>query len=226
VNDVRPLAPIVFLMLPLSAAAQAASPVPLPPAPTRGDVSLEEALRRRRSVREFADRPVAIADLSRLLWAAQGVTSPSGGRTAPSAGARYPLEILVAAGNVTDLPAGLYRYRPATHDLLPVAAGDRRPDLMAAAGGQESVAAAAAVLVMAAVPERTAVRYGERAMRYVHIEVGHAAQNACLAAAAAGLGAVVVGAFDDRRLSAALGLAGDERPVLLLPVGWPRVVER
>jgi SagB-type dehydrogenase family enzyme len=223
---VKTLAWVVLLMTPLPAVAQIGSPVRLPPPRWPEGASLEAALSRRRSVREFADRPVALPDLSRLLWAAQGVTSPSGGRTAPSAGARYPLEVLVVAGNVAELPAGIYRYRPATHDLVMVAAGDRRRELMEAAGRQESVSDAAAVLVMAAVPERTSARYGERGTRYVHIEIGHATQNACLAAAAGGLGTVVVGAFDDGRVAGVVGLGAGERPFLLLPVGWPRVAQR
>jgi SagB-type dehydrogenase family enzyme len=177
---------------------------------------------RRRSVREYADRPVGLAQVSQLLWAAQGVTAPTGGRTAPSAGARYPLEVLVVAGRVTDLPAGLYRYRPASHDLIPLAQGDLRPALGDAAGGQGSVAGAAVVLVVTGVVERTTARYGERGVRYVHIEVGHVGQNVCLAAAADGLGTVVVGAFDDDRVATVLGLAAGTRAFVLLPVGWPR----
>ena len=217
---------VLMLMTPFAEAAQTRPAVRLPPPRTRGDVSLEEALARRRSVREYADRPIALADLAQLLWSAQGVTSPAGGRTAPSAGARYPLEILVVAGHVTDLPPGIYRYRPASHDLAPVADGDRRGVLSEAAGGQASVSAAGAVLVVAAVLERTTARYGERGVRYVHIEVGHVGQNVGLAAAAAGLGTVVVGSFDDERVATVLGLAAEERVFVLLPVGWPRVAER
>jgi len=199
--------------------------VPLPPPRRTGDESLYAALAARRSVRQFASRPLALADLGQMLWAAQGVTSPAGGRTAPSAGARYPLELFAAAGNVTDLAPGVYRYRPASHDLVRQADGDRRAAL-ADAVGQPSPGQAAAVLVFTAVYERTTARYGDRGVRFVHFEVGLATENACLAAAAMGLGSVVVGAFRDEQITQVVGLREDERPLLLLPVGWATSANR
>jgi SagB-type dehydrogenase family enzyme len=219
----RGLATAVMLAAPLTAAgAQSVPIVRLPQPRTRGEVSLEEALARRRSVRAFADRPLALAEVAQLLWSAQGVTSASGGRTAPSAGALYPLELFVVAGDVTDLAPGIYRYRPASHDLARVAEGDHRRALAAAALGQSSPAGAPVVFVITGVYERTTGKYGDRGVRYVHVEAGLAAENLCLAAAAEGLGAVVVGAFDDARVGEVLGLTRDLRPLLLVPVGRPR----
>lgn len=181
---------------------------------------LESTLRARRSVRDFSPDPVSLAELGQLLWAAQGVNRPGGGRTAPSAGALYPLELLVAAGNVSGLPRGLYRYRPQRHDLVRVSGDDPREGLVGAALYQRWVGEAPVVLVICAVYERTAVKYGERARRYVHMEVGHAAQNVYLQAASLGLATTFVGAFRDDRVSEALGL-GEEVPLGIMPVGRP-----
>jgi SagB-type dehydrogenase family enzyme len=170
-------------------------------------------------MREYGDAPVSLEDVSQLLWAAQGVTEGDVGRTAPSAGALYPLEVYLVAGNVSALDAGVYHYQPHDHTIVRRSAGDRRAALARAALRQESVADGAVVLVFAAVYERTERKYGERAERYVHMEAGHAAQNACLQATALGLGAVPVGAFDDAAVRKALGLPAGEEPVYLVPVG-------
>lgn len=193
------------------------------PQPRRsGPWSVEGALAERRSVREYTGEPLTRAELAQLLWAAQGITSAEGLRTAPSAGALYPLEVYVAVGAVDDLPSGIYRYEPARHALELVASGDRRAELAAAALGQECVQDGAAVLALAAVYRRTTGKYGERGIRYVHMEVGHAAQNVCLQAVALGLGTVVVGAFDDRDVKRILNMGAREEPLCLMPVGRAR----
>ncbi len=183
--------------------------------------SLESVLQVRRSVREYARKPLTRDELAQLLWAAQGVTGPGGLRTAPSAGALYPLEVDVVIGDVDGLPSAIYRYRPDRHELVLTRGGDRRRELRAAALGQDCVEAAAAVIALAGVYERTSEKYGERGIRYVHMEVGHAAQNVCLQATAFGLGTVVVGAFEDGPVKRVLGLASDEEPLSLIPVGHP-----
>ncbi len=195
---------------------QAADTLIALPAPTDlSGVTLARALELRRSVREFGPRPLSRTELSNLLWAAQGITHGDGLRTAPSAGALYPLELYVATAG------GLHRYHPQGHRLEPITAADLRRAIQRAALGQEALGAPA-VFVIAAVYRRTAVKYGaERATRYVHMEAGHAAQNLLLQAAALGLGAVPVGAFDDGALARALGLPADHVPVYLIPVGAP-----
>lgn len=205
----------------ITPAGTRAGQVKLPEPRRDGKMSLEEALAKRRSVREFKRDALSLADVSQLLWSAQGITAPGGKRTAPSAGATYPLELLLVAGNVEGLAPGVYRYRPAEHDLLGLVEGDRRKRLAAAALGQEFVADAPITIGFAAVYERTARRYGPRAERYVHFEVGHAVENAHLQAVALGLGAVVVGAFNDAEVKQVLGLSGAEEPLCLLPVGKP-----
>lgn len=182
---------------------------------------LETLLAQRRSLRAFAPAALTLPEVARLLWAAQGLTDPQGRRTAPSAGALYPLELSVAVGQVEGLPAGIYRYRPQGHALLKVADGDARARLAAAALAQECVAQGALVLAIAAIYARTLRKYGERGIRYVHLEAGHAAQNVCLQAVALGLGTVPIGAFDDHAVQHILGLPHEAVPLYLMPVGRP-----
>lgn len=184
-----------------------------------GNHSVERALHERRSVRSYADRTMMTSDLAQLLWAAQGVTLADGRRTTPSAGALYPLETYVALGAVVGLEPGLYRYEPGRHAVRLIGLGDRRAALAAAALAQTWIEAAPIVIALAAVYARTTDRYGERGRRYVHMEVGHAAENVCLQAAALGLGTVVVGAFDDAAVKRAMQMADQEDPMCLLPVG-------
>lgn len=190
------------------------------PSPTfESGVSVEEALTRRRSLRRFADAPLTLAEAGQLLWAAQGVTHSAGYRTAPSAGALYPLELFLVAGAVTDLPPGTYRYLPREHDLVRVREGDQRPALTAGALGQGMLGKAPATLVFCAVYDRITAKYDERGVRYAHMEAGHAAQNVHLQAVALGLGSVPVGAFREDDVRSAIGAEADEAPVYLAPVG-------
>lgn len=197
------------------------SPIPLPAPQTTGPLSVEEALVQRRSVREFRPEPVSLAEVGQLLWAAQGITRSGGYRTAPSAGALYPLEVLLVAGSVHDLSPGVYRYQPRDHSLAPMLEEDLRGKLAAAALGQSFVKDGAAVLVITAVYERTTGKYGQRGIRYVHMEVGYASENIHLQAAALGLGTVAVGAFHDDRVQELLNLPANEHPLLIMPVGKP-----
>jgi len=195
----------------------------LPKPRTKGLVSVEEAIAVRRSVREFSPTPISLEDLSQLLWAAQGVTEPeSGGRSAPSAGATYPLEIFVFVrqGGVKEVEAGVYRYRPLDHSLIKVASEDRVRALMEAALYQEFICEAAVNIVIAARYERTTARYGGRGVRYVHIEVGHVGQNIGLEAVSLGLGSVMVGAFNDGLVKKLIDEAAE--PVYIIPIGYKR----
>ena len=214
-------AALVLSGCPTLAGQQPATTVRLPAPRRDGAMSVEAALWARRSVRSLTRDTIALADAAQLLWAAQGVNRPDGHRTAPSAGATYALEVLLVATRVRDLPPGVYRYRPATHTLDLAAAGDRLSDLLTTVR-QPWIGDAAAVIVLTAVYERTARRYGERADRYVPIEAGSAAQNVYLACAALGLGTTYVGSYSDTAVTRVLALAPDERPLGLLPVGRPR----
>lgn len=180
---------------------------------------MEEAILKRRSVREYADKPLTLEEVSQLLWAAQGKTAEWGGRTAPSAGALYPLEVYVAVGNVDNLLPAIYQYQPDRHELVKVRDGDVRGELAMASLGQMWMGKGAMQVVIAAVYERTTSKYGDRGVRYVHMEAGHAAQNVYLQAAALDLGAVVVGAFDDDWLKNILGMPKDQVPLYIMTVG-------
>ncbi|MBE0594947.1 MAG: SagB/ThcOx family dehydrogenase [Gemmatimonadales bacterium] len=190
------------------------------PAPAATLGSLLDA---RRSVREFSARPFELAEVARVLWAAIGVNRPDGRRTVPSAGALFPLELYVVAGDVAGLVDGVYRYVPLEHALEPTADGDRRAALAQAALRQAWVGRAPVVLVVAAEYERTTVKYGDRGVRYAHMEVGGVAQNVYLQSAALGLGTTFVGAFDDEEVGEVLGLPVAHRPLGLLPVGSPAI---
>ncbi len=179
-------------------------------------------MRARRSVRSYGARPLTLREVSQLLWAAQGITGADGGRTVPSAGALYPLEVYMVAGKVEGLPAGLYRYRPRRHDLARVRTGDLRAALASATYGQGWTAEAPAVIVFAAVHERTTSQYGGRGKMYVRMEVGGAFQNVHLQAVGLRLGTVIIGAFDDDKVAAVLGLPPAEKPLGLMPVGAER----
>lgn len=183
------------------------------------DVSVEEALSKRRSIRDYTDEALTLQEVSQLLWAAQGITDPRGFRTAPSAGALYPLEVYVVVGDVENLAKSVYKYNPHEHELVKVVEGDKRADLAKAAVGQSWVEKAAIDIVITGVYERTTQKYGERGIRYVHIEVGHTAQNVCLQATAMGLGAVTVGAFYDDQVGKILNLLEGEQPLYIIPIG-------
>ncbi len=190
--------------------------IPLPPPRLQGTISLEETLAKRRSVRQFRPEPLSLEQLSQLCWATQGITHPDGLRTAPSAGALYPLEVYVL------LPQGVYHYDPQKHTLSRWREGDFRPALHAVSLRQDAIVQAPAVFVLTAVYERTEAKYGkQRSPRYLHIEVGHAAQNLLLQATALGLGSVPIGAFYDAGVQEALHLPADHQPLYLIPVGYP-----
>lgn len=197
--------------------------IKLPPPAYEGRTSLEAALNRRYSARRFSDRPLPLAGLAQLLWAAQGLTTDTvtgATRTAPSAGATYPLEVYLLAGNITGLAPGLYHYSPREHSLTALRPGEHRPALASAALQQDFISAAPASLILAADYARTTRRYGDRGHRYVHMEIGHATQNIHLQATALGLGSVAVGAFHDDRVRTLL--ATDYTPLMIVPVGFPQ----
>ncbi len=142
-------------------------------------------------------------------------------RTAPSAGALYPLEVYVVVGRVQDLEGGVYKYRPRAHQLTRINEEDLRPALAAAALEQTWMNESAALLVFSAVSERTTRKYGHRGIRYVHMEAGHAAQNVFLQASALNIAAAVVGAFEDARVHRIMMMGAGEQVLYLMPVGRP-----
>ncbi len=190
------------------------------PQPVReSTVSIEEALEKRRSVRDFTQEAVSLEALGQLLWAAQGITSDAGKRTAPSAGATYPLEIYVVVERVDGLDAGIYHYVPDTHALVQSATGRFARDLQEAALDQGFIGEAPINLVVAAEFQRTQNRYGARGERYVYMEAGHATQNVYLQCQSLELEAVVVGAFTDQQVKAVTELPEPQQPLYIMPVG-------
>ncbi|MGB8951676.1 MAG: SagB/ThcOx family dehydrogenase [Candidatus Aminicenantales bacterium] len=208
--------------------------IQLPDPRYESETSVEKALSLRRSVRTFADEPLSISEISQILWAAQGFTEkrdklPSrwnpkyewqgGLRTAPSAGALYPMELYLVAGNVQGLSNGVYKYIPKNHSLKKILDGDKRTEIAEAALKQDSINEGAALIVMAGVYERTSFKYGERAERYVYMEVGFIGENIYLQGMALGIGTVMIGAFKDEELKKVLDLPEEENPLAIMPLG-------
>ncbi len=196
------------------------STIKLPKPHLAGTISLEEAIQKRRSVREFGHRRVTIEQLSQLTWAAQGITGPMPyKRAAPSAGGRCPLELYLLIHDIERLEPGLYRYQAADHNLEQVDHRDLRLALGHVADEQTWLAGAPVVFLFTAVYQRTMTKYGRRGVRYVHMDVAFAAENLHLQAVSLGLGTVVMGAFDDEGVHQVIGLPEEERPLLIMPVG-------
>jgi SagB-type dehydrogenase family enzyme len=193
--------------------------IKLPEPCTTSNTSVEAALSQRRSIRTYSGDKLTIEEVSQLLWAAQGITTPWGGRTAPSAGALYPLELYLVVGDVEGIGKGVYRYRPGEHELEKVKADDIRAELADAALGQECIRDAAIDIVFTAVYERTTRKYGERGTRYAHMEAGHAAQNVYLQAISLDIGTVVIGGFNDSKVAKIVNVSERENPLYIMPVG-------
>lgn len=197
--------------------------ISLPEPVKSSETSIEEALQKRRSIREYRNEPLTLSQVSQILWAAQGISEPRfGGRTAPSAGALYPLEIYLAVRKAENLEPGVYHYLPANHCLEKILKNEVSAKLAAAALDQAFIMEAPVILIITGVYERTKQKYGERGIRYVHLEAGHAAQNVCLEAQSLKLGTVTVGAFDDKTVQKILNLSSKETPLYFMPIGKPR----
>lgn len=191
----------------------------LPNPAYRSNVSIEEALKKRRTIREYSAKPVTMQQLSQLLWAAQGITSPEGFRTAPSAGPLYPLELYVVANNVTGLATGVYHYVPALHSLEQISTANKMNDIYLASNKQAPLLQSTAAIIVTGEYDRTVKKYGNRGVRYVHLEAGHAAENIALQAVSLHLGTVTMGGFSDALVIKALGISSTLTPLYIMPVG-------
>lgn len=187
--------------------------IKLPAPKYDGAVSVEKALLERRSIRTYKDEPLTLADVSQILWAAQGITDPkTGHRTAPSARALYLLEVYLIPGNVTGLPMGLYQYQPQGHELVKIAEGDIKTKLFQGVN-QAPIKNAPAVLVISGMSERST------SPNWMYLEAGHAAQNVYLQAVSLKLGTVVMAGFKDEDVRKALNLSPNEQPIYIMPIG-------
>ncbi len=191
----------------------------LPEPVYESDISVEEALKARRSVRDYKNEPLTLSEVSQLLWAAQGITGERQFRTAPSAGALYPLEIYVLVANVKDLSPGIYKYNPSEHELLCTFKGNKGDELADAALGQDCVRTASIVIVFAGVYERVIQKYGEMGIKATHMEAGHASQNIYLQAVSLNLGTVAVAGFDEEKVKAVINMEEEEEALYMMPVG-------
>jgi SagB-type dehydrogenase family enzyme len=199
--------------------------IPLPKPLLDGKVSVEKAIKERRTIRDFKNRTLPLTHLSQLLWAGQGITDPKEEkRAAPSAGALYPLDIYLIVGEkgVEGIEAGVYRYLPAEHSILPIQKGDCRKEISSASLWQAWMAKAPVLFLITAEYKRITGKYGERGIRYALIEVGHVGQNLFLQAEALGLGAGIVGAFNDADVSKVMGSPTKHEPLLIMPVGYKK----
>jgi len=199
--------------------------ISLPKPSSDGKVSVEKAIKGRRTVRDFRQKSLSLIDLSQLVWSGQGITDSSENkRAAASAGALYPLDfyILIGENGVEKMEGGVYRYLPKEHSLLPIAKGDRRREIAVASLSQMWMARAPVLFIITAEYRRITGKYGERGIRYVLIEVGHVGQNLFLQAEALGLGAGIVGAFHDSEVSNIAGLPSKHEPLLVMPVGYKK----
>ena len=197
--------------------------IKLPLPQLKGEVSLEEAIAKRRSIRRYRVEPLTLSQLGQILWSAQGITGPGELRAAPSAGATYPLEIFILVGNKTveEIQSGIYHYEVDSHSLSLHLRGDLRLDLARASLNQAFIAQAPVDIVICAIYPRTSYTYGRRGERYVHMEVGHVGENIHLQAAALGLATVEVGAFDDEVVRNILDLEESIKPLYIMPLGKP-----
>jgi SagB-type dehydrogenase family enzyme len=212
-----------FCLLGLLGIKMGHASIPLPKPSLNGKVSVEKAIKERRTIRDFKDRLLSLTHLSQLLWAAQGITDPTiGRRAAPSGGALYPLDIYVLIGEngVEKMEAGVYHYLPKEHSVLPISKGDRRKEIASASLWQMWMAKAPVIFIITAEYKRITWKYGERGIRYSLIEVGHVGQNLFLQAEALGLGAGIVGAFNDLEVSKVAGFPSKHEPLLIMPVGY------
>jgi SagB-type dehydrogenase family enzyme len=202
--------------------APAGALINLPAPVCTGTITVEQALKGRRTIRRLAHRPLTQSQLSQLLWAAYGVTDPRGLRSAPSAGALYPLDIYAVVGDrqVSGLAGGVYHYLPEKHALEPGKPGELRAAVAQASLHQAWMADAPVMLLITGEYRRCQVKYGDRGVRYTHMESGHVGQNIFLQAEALGLGAGIVGAFENAALARALDLPPAHDPLLIMPVGY------
>jgi SagB-type dehydrogenase family enzyme len=193
--------------------------IPLPPPDREGGNPIWPTIAARRSERDFVDRPLTIREISQLVWASVGLTSPSGEldyRAAPSAGALHPVETYIVSHNVDGLDAGVYHYAVTAHQLELIKPGDLRGEIEAATLGQDVARVASAVFVWTAVFDRCKWKYGQRAYRYIYLDAGHVAHGVAVAASALGIGSCPIGAFYDDEMDSLLGVDGEAEGVIYL----------
>ena len=191
----------------------ATSVIDLPTPIIDGSTSIEKALSERRTARSYSDKPLSLADISQLLWAAQGITEPKRGlRTAPSAQASYLMKVYILAGKVADLTTGMYQYQPQGHKLAKIADGDIKANLYSVTP-QKPINNAPAAIVITGLSNKAKNPY------WIYLEAGHIAQNICLEAVSRNVGTVTMAGFKPEEVKKALKLPDNEQPVYIMPIG-------
>jgi len=193
--------------------------ISLPPPSLEGGTNFWKVLQKRRSIREYTQAPLALTDLSCLLWATQGVTEKALSawyRTVPSAGALHPIDTYLVVNRVEGLYPGIYFLDVAGFSLETRKRGDFSLSIARAALEQEMARAAAVVFVWVAVVERSRQKYRQRAYRYIYLDCGHIAQNLYLAATAMNLGCCGIAAFFDDEVNDLVGADGHEETAIYL----------
>jgi SagB-type dehydrogenase family enzyme len=195
--------------------------ISLPKSIDIGSMSYEETLSKRRSVRNFDKKPMTLEQISQILWAAQGITNKRGFRTAPSAGALYPLNVYAIVGEANGISPGIYRYHPANHTVTRIKTGDMRSKFHKAGLGQNAIRTAPVTILFCGIVERTTRKYGDKGVQYVLMEAGHVGQNVLLQAVSLGLGAVPIGAFNENEIRQIMEFDNKTSPLYLIPIGYP-----
>ncbi len=196
-----------------------ANKVLLPLPKTEGGMPLWDAMNLRRSEREYGGDPVTMGELQQLLWAAQGITAENHGyklRTAPSAGALYPIETYLGIKNVLDISPGIYHYDVQGACLDEIRLGDLSSEISEGALGQGMVESADVIFLFTAIFMRSGIKYGERAYRYIYLDCGHIVQNLLLAVGALGLLACPIAALYDLEINKILDVDGEVESILYM----------
>ncbi|MFN4245095.1 MAG: SagB/ThcOx family dehydrogenase [Brevinematia bacterium] len=195
--------------------------IKLPDVKKDSNFSLETAIYKRRSIRNYSHKTLKIEDISTILWAGQGITLEKEGlRSVPSAGALYPIELYLVSYKVENLKPGVYKYFPHNHHIKLTKEGDFRESLFSACLLQEWIRECNASIVISAIFERTTKKYGERGKKYVYIEAGCVAQNIHLVSERLGIGTVIVGAFSENEVKKIISMEHNEIPIALMPLGY------
>ncbi len=215
----------LLILTPVCSLVTKAVGILLPMPSHKGTVTVEEALKARRTKRSFKARSLTLKEFSQILWAAYGVTAKAPGyhlKTAPSAGALYPIDIytVVGKGGVDTLAPGVYHFRPENHSIKCIKEGDLRDSVAKDSLHQLWMAKAPVIMVITGEYSRSTAKYGQRGVMYTHIEAGHVGQNVFLQAEAIGLKAGIVGAFDNKQIIETIGIPSSHNPLLIMPVGF------
>ena len=200
--------------------------VQLPSRFPESTIDFVDVLRKRKSVRSFSNQSLSKVDLAFLLWASTGIQRTQQGyefRTAPSAGALYPIETYIVANNVEEIKEDIYHYNIKNHWLEEINIGNFGDNLAHASLDQKMCATASVVFIWTAIFRRSKWKYSQRAYRYVYLDAGHIAHNLALAAVSITCGSCQVGAFFDDEINSIVGVDGVEESVICLSVvGHPK----